>query len=146
MGPVIGVSHSFSFCFVLCFQCEYPKLKREDICKVLRTSIFKDSLTISWQWLMQPLITNQVTYPLPKCIQELWPCLLIFDCQLVNYYKIRWYSQVKEKDSLSLCFTLQSTNQIIKQDRSISNFWKIENILCEKPAHQCIVRWKWTLT
>ena len=48
---------------------------------------------------MQPLITNQVIYPLPKCSQELSPYLLIFDCQLVKYYKILWYTQVKEKQS-----------------------------------------------
>ena len=102
MGPVIGVSHGFLFCLVLCFHCEYLKLKREDICEFLRSSIVKDLSTNSWQRPMQPLITNQAIYPLPKCSQELSPCLLIFDCQLVKYYKILWYTQVKEKHSLSM--------------------------------------------
>ena len=54
---------------------------------------------------------------------------MIFDRQLVKYYKISWYAQVKEKHLLPVSFCgLHSQKQIkiIKQNRNISNFQKIE--------------------
>ena len=61
MSPVKGESQSFSFCFVLFFfYCVYLKLKGKDIYEFLKTSMFKDLSTISWQRPIQPFITNQV--------------------------------------------------------------------------------------
>ena len=46
-SPVIGKSHSFSFCFVLIFHCKYLKLEKKYSYEFLRTAIFKDLPSIS---------------------------------------------------------------------------------------------------